>query len=43
MITAIVVYCHAFGTNKDFSPTILYLGTIMADVSIAEYIFKWLM
>lgn len=36
MTTAIIAICHAFGTNKSFQPTILYLGTIMVDVALFD-------
>lgn len=39
MITIALIFAHAFGTNKDFHPTVLYLGTIIADCEIARYFF----
>lgn len=40
MITLGVAICHAFRTNRDFNPTILYLGTLLIDASIFEATFK---
>jgi hypothetical protein len=39
MITIALVFAHAFSSNKNFQPTILYLGTIIADCEIARYFF----
>lgn len=39
MITIALIFAHAFRTNKNFEPTILYLGTIIADCEIAQYFF----
>lgn len=39
MITIALVLAHAFSSNKNFQPTILYLGTIIADCEIARYFF----
>lgn len=39
MITIALIFAHAFGSNKNFNPTLLYLGTILADCEIARYFF----
>lgn len=40
MITLGLIFAHAWGTNKSFQPTVLYLGTIMLDSQIFEWILK---
>lgn len=35
-MTAVVAIAHAFRTNKNFSPTLLYLGTLLIDSSIIK-------
>lgn len=40
MITIGTAFAHAFGTNKTFQPTILYLGTLIVDSIIFEAIAK---
>ena len=39
MITAALIFAHAFRTNKAFNPELLYLGTLVADVAIFQAIF----
>ena len=39
MITVVLIVAQAFRTNKAFSPDILYLGTLIADVAIFQAIF----
>lgn len=39
MITTALILAHAFRTNKNFEPAVLYLGTLMADVAIFQAIF----
>jgi hypothetical protein len=39
MITAVLIIAEAFRTNKNFQPTFLYLGTLMADIAIFQAIF----
>lgn len=39
MITAALIFAHAFSTNKNFQPDLLYVGTLIADVQIFEIIF----
>ena len=39
MITITLILAHAFRTNKNFDPALLYLGTIIADCEIARYFF----
>lgn len=40
MITIALIIAHAFGTNKNFDPALLYIGTLIADCSIAQYFFS---
>ena len=40
MITAALIFAHAFGTNRNFRPELLYLGTLIADVQILELFFR---
>lgn len=35
-MTVILAICHAFRTNKDFSPSLLYLGTFLIDCEILQ-------
>lgn len=30
-MTILLALIHAFGTNKDFQPTLLYVGTLYVD------------
>lgn len=40
MIMLGVAACYAFRTNKDFSPSLLYLGAFLLDMTIFEATFK---
>lgn len=40
MITVGVAIAHAFGTNRDFQPTILYMGALLVDSILFEAIAK---
>lgn len=40
MITIGIAFAHAFGTNKTFQPTILYLGALMVDSILFEALAK---
>lgn len=40
MITIAIALCHAFRTNTRFSPELLYIGALIADVQIMEAVFK---
>ena len=40
MITVGVAIAHAFGTNRDFQPTILYMGALLVDGILFEAIAK---
>lgn len=42
MITVGVAIAHAFGTNQDFQPTFLYIGTLFVDSILFEAIAKLL-
>jgi hypothetical protein len=39
MITVVLIITHAFGTNKTFTPDIMYMGTLIADVIIIKSLF----
>jgi hypothetical protein len=40
MITIGIAVAHAFGTNKNFQPTVLYLGTLIVDSILFEAFAK---
>jgi hypothetical protein len=40
MITIGIALAHAFGTNKNFEPTILYLGALIVDSVLFEALAK---
>lgn len=40
MITVGIALAHAFGTNKNFEPTILYLGALIVDSILFEALAK---
>lgn len=40
MITVGIAFAHAFGTNRDFQPTILYLGALIVDSILFEAIAR---
>jgi hypothetical protein len=40
MITAAIAIAHAFSTNKNFQPTILYLGALIVDSILFEAIAR---
>lgn len=42
MITIGVAIAQAFGTNRDFQPTFLYMGTLLVDAIFFEAIAKLL-
>lgn len=35
----LLVITHAFRTNDDFSPELLYLGAFIFDTSLIKYLF----
>lgn len=41
MITVILACAHAFSKNRNFQPSLLYLGTFIIDLNIAEALIKW--
>lgn len=38
MITIGIAFAHAFGSNKEFQPFLLYLGALMVDSILFEAI-----
>lgn len=42
MTTAILACAHAFSNNKNFQPSLLYLGTFIIDLNLAEAFVRWL-
>lgn len=40
MITAAVAVAHAFRTNKDFNPSLLYLGTLLVDFAMIDGVLR---
>jgi len=39
-MTIILAVAHAFSTNKNFQPTLLYLGTFLIDMTFLELLLK---
>jgi hypothetical protein len=39
MITAVLILADAFRTNRKFEPSLLYVGTLVADIAIFQSIF----
>lgn len=35
-MTIILAIVNAYGTNKDFQPVVLYIGTFLIDLAIVE-------
>jgi len=40
MITVGIALAHAFGTNRDFQPTLLYIGALIVDSILFEAVAK---
>jgi hypothetical protein len=41
MMTVILACAHAFSSNKNFQPSLMYLGTFIIDINITEFLIKW--
>lgn len=39
MTTILLAIIHAFGSNKDFQPELLYVGTVAIDLVLIEAVF----
>ena len=39
-MTALLAFAHAFKTNENFEPHLLYFGTFIVDITIAESLLK---
>lgn len=42
MTTIILACAHAFSSNKNFQPSLLYLGTFIIDMNMLEFLVKWI-
>lgn len=42
MTTIILACAHAFSSNKNFQPSLLYLGTFIIDINTVEFLVKWI-
>ena len=40
MLTIALIIAHARTKNPEFNPDLLYVGTLIADIAIAEALFK---
>lgn len=39
-MTIILAVAHAFSVNKNFQPTLLYLGTFLIDMTFLDLLMK---
>lgn len=42
MVTLLLAFFHSMSSNKDFQPTVLYLGTVLIDLVWIEGLTKTL-